>query len=29
VIGCGRGSFELTGYEEEEVVGQPLTRRSD
>ena len=26
VIGCGRGSFELTGYEEEEVVGQPLAR---
>jgi PAS domain-containing protein len=26
VIGCGRGSFELTGYEEEEVVGQPLTQ---
>ena len=25
VIGCGRGSFELTGYEEEEVVGQPLS----
>jgi hypothetical protein len=24
VIGCGRGSFELTGYEEEEVVGQPI-----
>jgi PAS domain-containing protein len=28
VIGCGRGSFELTGYEEEEVVGQPLRRHS-
>ena len=26
VIGCGRGSFELTGYEEEEVVGQPLSQ---
>ena len=25
MIGCGRGSFELTGYEEEEVVGQPLS----
>ena len=24
MIGCGRGSFELTGFEEEEVVGQPL-----
>ena len=29
VIGCGRGSFELTGYEEEEVVGQPLTQALD
>jgi len=26
VIGCGRGSFELTGYEEEEVVGQPIAQ---
>ncbi len=25
VIGCGRGSFELTGFEEEEVIGQPIT----
>jgi len=25
VIGCGRGSFELTGFEEEEVVGQPIS----
>jgi len=25
VIGCGRGSFELTGYEEEEVLGQTLS----
>jgi PAS domain-containing protein len=25
VIGCGRGSFELTGFDEEEVVGQPLS----
>jgi PAS domain-containing protein len=24
VIGCGRGSFELTGFEEEEVIGQPI-----
>ena len=24
IIGCGRGSFELTGYEEEDVMGQPL-----
>jgi PAS domain-containing protein len=22
LIGCGRGSFELTGFEEEEVIGQ-------
>ena len=29
VIGCGRGSFELTGYEEEEVVGQKLTAALD
>ena len=25
VIGCGRGSFELTGYDEEEVLGQPIS----
>jgi PAS domain-containing protein len=25
VIGCGRGSFELTGFEEEEVVGQQIS----
>jgi hypothetical protein len=24
VIGCGRNSFELTGLEEEEVIGQPV-----
>ncbi|HVS28417.1 MAG TPA: hypothetical protein VHE14_02635 [Solirubrobacteraceae bacterium] len=24
VIGCGRGSFEFTGLEEEHVIGQPL-----
>ncbi len=24
VIGCGRGSFELTGFEEEEVIGRPI-----
>jgi PAS domain-containing protein len=24
VIGCGRGSFELTGFEEEQVIGQPI-----
>ncbi len=24
LIGCGRGSFELTGLEEEQVVGRPL-----
>jgi hypothetical protein len=24
VIGCGRGSFELTGFEEEQVIGQPV-----
>src|SRR5258708_23429572 len=24
VIGCGRGSFELTGFEEEDVIGQPV-----
>ncbi|GAC1435980.1 MAG: hypothetical protein NVSMB51_06430 [Solirubrobacteraceae bacterium] len=24
LIGCGRGSFEFTGYEEEDVVGQPV-----
>ena len=26
VIGCGRGSFELTGYDEEEVLGQPISQ---
>ena len=25
LIGCGRGTFELTGLEEEEVIGQPVT----
>jgi hypothetical protein len=29
LIGCGRGSFELTGYEEEEVVGQTLKQALD
>lgn len=24
VIGCGRGSFELTGFEEEQVIGRPV-----
>jgi len=24
VIGCGRGSFELTGFGEEDVIGQPV-----
>jgi PAS domain-containing protein len=24
VIGCGRGSFELTGFDEEEVIGRPV-----
>ncbi len=24
VIGCGRGSFELTGFEEEEVMGRAI-----
>ena len=25
VIGCGRGSYELTGFDEEEVVGRLVT----
>ena len=29
IVDCGRGSFELTGYEEEEVVGQTLTQALD
>ena len=29
VIGCGRGSFELTGFEEEEVIGQRVNEALD
>jgi PAS domain-containing protein len=29
VIGCGRGSFELTGFEEEDVIGRPVTEALD
>jgi PAS domain-containing protein len=29
VIGCGRGSFELTGFEEEQVIGQPVKEALD
>ena len=29
VIGCGRGSFELTGFEEEQVIGQPVSEALD
>lgn len=25
VIGCGRGSFELTGFDEEDVIGRPVS----
>jgi PAS domain-containing protein len=29
VIGCGRGSFELTGFDEEQVIGRPVAEALD